>query len=91
MSSDIEMWKKSFRLYEPFDLFYGLCNRRSHPVIGSTTSKNENLREQVKSLEDVSQLTMKIIQFIWLNTNENMAADENDTKYASICNEEDGE
>ncbi|KAH3691054.1 hypothetical protein DPMN_193654 [Dreissena polymorpha] len=60
-------------------------------LLAAQLRKNENFSEQLTSLEDVTQLAKEIIQFIWPNTNEYVAAVEDDRKYTCICDEEDGE
>ncbi|KAH3808466.1 hypothetical protein DPMN_136822 [Dreissena polymorpha] len=60
-------------------------------LLAAQLRKNENFSEQLKSLEDITQLAKNIFQFIWPNTNEYMAAVEDDRKYTCICDEEDGE
>ncbi|KAH3770932.1 hypothetical protein DPMN_172231 [Dreissena polymorpha] len=60
-------------------------------LLAAQLRKNENFSEQLTSLEDVTQLAKEIIQFIWPNTNEYVAAVEDDRKYTCICDAEDGE
>ncbi|XP_052217447.1 uncharacterized protein LOC127835183 [Dreissena polymorpha] len=59
-------------------------------LLAAQLRKNENFSEQLTCLEDVTQLAKEIIQFIWPNTNEYVAAVEDDRKYTCICDEEDG-